>query len=83
MVLSDRSIREEMASGGIIVDPLGPNAIQPASVDVHLDRGFLVFRNSRRPYIDIREIADDLTEKVTINDEISIIGYKRIISAPH
>ena len=73
MVLSDRSIREEMASGRIIVDPLGPNAIQPASVDVHLDRGFLVFRNSRRPYIDIREIADDLTEKVTINDETPFI----------
>ena len=42
MVLSDRTIREEIAAGRIIIEPLGENAIQPASVDVHLDKGFLV-----------------------------------------
>ena len=51
MVLSDRTIKEEIAAGRIVIDPLGVNAIQPASVDVHLDRGFLVFRNSRLPFI--------------------------------
>ena len=51
MVLSDRSIREEIDAGRIIIDPLGENAIQPASVDVRLDRGLLVFRKSRLPFI--------------------------------
>ena len=53
MVLSDRTIKQEIAAGRIVIDPLGVNAIQPASVDVHLDRGFLVFRNSRLPFIDV------------------------------
>ena len=62
MVLSDRTIREEIAAGRIVVDPLGENSIQPASVDVHLDNTFLVFRNSRLPYIDVRKELKDLTE---------------------
>ena len=75
MVLSDRSIREEIDAGRIIIDPLGENAIQPASVDVHLDRGFLVFRNSRLPYIDIRKGAEELTERVEITDDVPFILY--------
>ncbi|MBI4339587.1 MAG: dCTP deaminase [Chloroflexi bacterium] len=62
MVLSDRSIRDEILRGRIIIEPLGEGCIQPASVDVHLDRKLLVFRNSRRPYIDIREDMEGLTE---------------------
>lgn len=52
MVLSDRSIAEEMAAGRIIVDPCDPADIQPSSIDLHLGQKFQVFRNSRYPYID-------------------------------
>ncbi len=45
MVLSDRSIKEELAKGRIVIDPLDETCIQPASVDIHLDRKLLVFRN--------------------------------------
>ena len=69
MVLSDRTIKEEIAAGRIVVDPLGENSIQPASVDVHLDNDFLVFRNSRMPFIDVRQGVEDLTEKVQIDDD--------------
>ena len=69
MVLSDRTIREEIAKGRIVIDPLGDGCIQPASVDVHLDRRVLVFRNSRRPFIDVREDMSDLTEMVEIDDD--------------
>ncbi|MBI2172312.1 MAG: dCTP deaminase, partial [Chloroflexi bacterium] len=62
MVLSDRTIREELARGRIVIDPLGEGCVQPASVDVHLDRKLLVFRNSRKPFIDIRQDMDGLTE---------------------
>ena len=51
MVLSDRSIKEEIEKGRIIIDPLDPSDIQPASVDLHLDRKLLVFRNTRQLYI--------------------------------
>ena len=52
MVLSDRTIRRELDEGRIIVDPIDFDDIQPASIDLHLDNRFLVFSNSRRPYID-------------------------------
>ena len=62
MVLSDHTIKEELAAGRIVIDPLGEGCIQPASVDLHLDRRLLLFRNSRRPFIDVREDMSDLTE---------------------
>ena len=67
MVLSDRTIRREIAQGRIVVNPVDPNDIQPASIDLHLDNRFLVFSNSRRPYIDVREPLDNLTEPVEID----------------
>lgn len=69
MVLSDHTIKEEMAMGRIVVDPLGEGCVQPASVDVHLDRQLLLFRNSRRPYIDVREEQGDLTDMVEIEED--------------
>ena len=70
MVLSDRTIKEEIAKKRIVIEPLDPACIQPASVDVHLDRKLLVFRSWRSPfYIDVRRNLEDLTEIVEIEDE--------------
>lgn len=70
MVLSDRTIKEELAKGRLRIDPIDPDAdIQPASVDVHLDRAFRVFKVSGSPYIDLRKPMDDLTEEVTIDGD--------------
>lgn len=69
MVLSDRTIREQIAAGKIVIDPLNEADIQPASVDLHLDAKFLVFRNSRRPYIDVRQSQEDLMELVIIEGD--------------
>ena len=63
MVLSDRSIKEELASGRLIIDPIDHDLdVQPASVDVHLDRVFRVFKVSSRPYIDIRKPSENSTK---------------------
>ncbi len=69
MVLSDRVIKTLLAEGKIVVEPLGEGCIQPASVDVHLDKHMLVFRNSRRPFIDVREDLSDLTEMEEIGEQ--------------
>lgn len=70
MVLSDRTIREEITRGRIVIEPLDQSCIQPASVDVHLDRKLLVFRSWRYPfYIDVKQNLEDLTEIVEIEDE--------------
>ncbi len=63
LVLSDRSIKEEIEKGRIVIQPLDPACIQPASVDVHLDRQLRVF--SGRGYglrLDPRMGMDDRTE---------------------
>ena len=68
MILSDRSIKDQMSAGRIVIDPLGPNAVQPASVDIRLDSEILVFRNNWRTHIDVMKPADDVVEKVMIEE---------------
>jgi dCTP deaminase len=69
VVLSDGDIRAEIEAGRIVLDPYVPEAVQPSSVDLHLDNRFRVFRNSRYPYIDVREEQPELTELVEIRDD--------------
>jgi dCTP deaminase len=73
VILSDRDIRAAIEAGRIVIDPYTPEAIQPSSVDLHLDRRFRVFRNSRYPYIDVRQDQPDLTELVEIDAESPFI----------
>src|SRR5256714_11843558 len=69
MILSDRSIREELEAGRIEIDPLGRSSIQPSSVDLHVDRYFRVFRNHTMRVIDVKENQEDLTELVEIGED--------------
>ncbi len=69
MILSDRSIREALSAGRIVVDPLAEDAIQPSSLDVRVDDSFRVFANHRHPYIDVRAPMPDLTELVKVADD--------------
>ena len=70
MVLSDRTIKDEIARGRIIIEPLTPSCIQPASVDLHLDKKLLVFKPQRHPaYIDIRRSPDHLNEVVELDED--------------
>ena len=64
MILSDRSIHEAIAGGRLEIDPFDPALVQPASVDVRLDSKILVFRNTQRAYIDVKQPADDLMEMI-------------------
>ncbi len=69
MVLSDRTIRRLLDEGRIGIDPYDDELLQPSSVDVRVDRFFRVFRNSRYPYIDVKQPMDDLTELVEIDHD--------------
>lgn len=73
MILSDRTIKQELAQGRIIVDPLAENAVQPASIDVRLDREILIFRNNQRTHIDVTKPIDDVVERVPIEDGVPFI----------
>jgi len=69
MVLSDRTIRRLLDEGHIGIEPYDDDLLQPSSVDVRVDRFFRVFRNSRYPFIDVKEPMEDLTELVEIIDD--------------
>jgi dCTP deaminase len=69
MILSDRSIREVIEEGRLVVDPFEPANIQPSSIDLRIDRFFRVFRNHTQRVIDVKENQENLTELVEVTDE--------------
>jgi dCTP deaminase len=73
VILSDRTIREQLQAGRIVIDPLDADNIQPSSVDLRLDRYFRVFRNHTMRVIDVKEDQEELTELVEISDEDGFI----------
>jgi dCTP deaminase len=73
VILSDRSLREAIAAGRLVIDPLDDDAIQPSSIDVRLDNRFRVFYTARHPYIDVKQPMDDLTELVEVKPDAAFI----------
>lgn len=67
-VLSDRDLLAAIASGEVNVEPFDPADVQPASIDLHLDRSFRVFRNNRYGFIDPRADQPGLTELEYVGD---------------
>jgi dCTP deaminase len=75
MILSDRSIKEGIAAGRIVLTPYDEALVQPASVDIRLDRRFLVFRNYKYTSIDPKAPQQDLTEMVEVGEGDSFIVH--------
>ncbi len=73
MILSDRSIREALDAGRIVIEPLGDGCIQPSSVDLHVDRYFRVFRNHSQPVIDVKEDQEELAELIEVREDDALI----------
>ncbi len=69
MILSDRSIKEELAQGRIVIEPLDEDCIQPASVDVRLDRQIRTFPPPEHySLLDVRTDLDKITDLQEIPD---------------
>ena len=64
MLLSDRDILAAQAEGHISLDPWTPEMVQPASIDVRLDRFFRLFNNHAYTYVDPAENQGELTEQI-------------------
>jgi dCTP deaminase len=69
MIFSDRSIRDAIESGSIVIDPYEPRFVQPSSVDLRVGNGFRVFVNHRYSEIDPRSPQDDLTQLVEMAED--------------
>lgn len=58
-ILSDKTIKEYLKEGKIVIDPLkDEKQIQPSSVDMRLGDEFKVFKVIRKPYIDPKDEED-------------------------
>jgi dCTP deaminase len=66
VLLSDRDIKAEIAANRIRLEPYDEVMVQPASVDIRLDRFFRTFENHRYQFIDPRQEQLDLTRAVEI-----------------
>ncbi|MGC4153188.1 MAG: dCTP deaminase [Propionicimonas sp.] len=66
MLLSDRDILTEVETGRVQLDPWDPQMVQPASVDVRLDRFFRLFDNHKYPSIDPAENQPELTRLIEV-----------------
>ena len=69
MLLSDRDILARVDAGRVALDPWDPDMVQPASVDVRLDRSFRVFDNHKYPVIDPAAEQPELTRLVDVGPD--------------
>jgi dCTP deaminase len=69
LIFSDRTIKEAIAGGKIVIDPYEPSYVQPSSVDLRVANGFRVFVNHKYSEIDPRSPQSDLTQLIEVDDE--------------
>lgn len=78
MRLSAIDIKKGIGNESIVIDPLFPNAIQGATVDLHLGRHFLVFQPSSLKFLDLAQPMEDHMKEVTLNK-----NHREFILHPH
>ncbi len=81
-MLSDRDIRAALAAGKIKISPSVPdNAVQPASLDLHLANTFWVFPPSNEIFDPRSPITDDSHRTPTITDEFDIYPGQFVLAS--
>jgi dCTP deaminase len=69
MILSDKNIKEALARGDITISPFDEKYLQPASVDLHLDKHFLIFDTKSNYVIDPKKPMDDMMKEIMVDDD--------------
>lgn len=73
MLLSDNDIRTEIDGGRLGIEPFNSSMIQPASIDVRLDRYFNVFENHRHTHIDPALDQPHMTRTVSPREDEAFV----------
>jgi dCTP deaminase len=73
VLLSDRDIRAELASGRVVIDPMEEEMIQPSSVDVRIDRYFRLFDNHKYAVIDPAQEQPELTRLIEVDPDDAFV----------
>jgi dCTP deaminase len=67
VILSDRTLRQQIAEGRIIIEPFDDHFVQPSSIDVRISNLFRVFRNHTAGVIDVKQNMATLTEPIELD----------------
>ena len=77
MILSDQTLGEMLKSGDLVVEPLQPESIQPASIDCHLGDHFLVVEDRQMHTI---ELDQKIVYREITGDEIIIPPHSFLLA---
>ena len=69
VILSDRTIREEIAAGRIVIDPYDERLVQPSSINFRNSHLFRVFHNHTSAVIHVKADQTGLTELVEMPED--------------
>jgi len=69
VLLSDRDLREAIDAGRLGLTPYDEAMLQPASIDVRLDRNFRVYNGHRHPCINPAAEQEELTRLVRVEGD--------------
>src|SRR5690606_34020659 len=77
MILSDKTLTSLIESGDLIVEPLREESIQPASIDCHLGRHFLMVEDRQMNTI---ELDSEILYREFEGDEINIPPHSFLLA---
>jgi dCTP deaminase len=69
MIFSDKTMKEALAEGRILIDPFEESFIQPSSIDLRVAEVFRTFENHKYSVIDPKAPQEDLTTSVKATEE--------------
>lgn len=69
MYLSKNDLENALRTKEIVVEPLFPNCINGATIDLHLGKEFMVYKKGNRPILDLKEDSETFMEKTSISIE--------------
>lgn len=77
MILSDKTLSEMIANQELVVDPLQPESIQPASIDCHLGDHFLIVEDRQMHTI---ELDQEIMYRELYGNEITIPPHSFLLA---
>jgi len=73
MILADKTIKEEIRKGRIVIEPFDEAMLKPASVYLHLSNQFRVFRSSYFSYLEVKNSVEELMELISLKDDQAFV----------
>ncbi len=77
MILSDGGLKKLIDSGELVVEPMTPESIQPASIDCRLGNHFLIMEPSEKKLI---SMSEEIRYKEVIADKITIAPHSFLLA---